>query len=71
MNRREFLRQAAAAGVVSISGVSITKVAEVLTEPEMEAIAAANFIPELWSQEILDAFKENLVMAALANKGGG
>ena len=71
MNRRDFLRQAAAAGVVAVNGVSIAQVAKTLTEPEMEVIATANFIPELWSQEVLKAFKANLVMASLTNNGGG
>jgi hypothetical protein len=65
MNRREFLRQAAAAGVVAINGVAITEAVVSMSEPEMEVIASAKFIPELWSQEVLKAYKANLVMSAL------
>jgi len=68
MNRREFLKHAAAAGVVAINGVAITEVAKTLTEPELATMVASNFNAELWSQEVIKAYKNNLVMAALLNK---
>lgn len=68
MNRREFLKQAAAAGVVAINGVPIVQAAANFSAPERKTLAAANFIPELWSQEVLEVFKKNIITNALLNK---
>jgi len=68
MNRRDFLKQAAAAGVVAINGVSIVAVAKTLSEPQMATLVANNFFTELWSKEILKAYKNNLGLSALTRR---
>ena len=74
MNRRDFLKSAAgvavAAGIsghiTGFSGQSLQVIESVTTTemaPQWKAVTA-NFIPELWSQEVLNSYKQNLVMSS-------